>query len=141
MKDGIGLELDFSKFKLEKVMKKKSGPLLEKGLFNAGNETIRDADNEQPKTPHKEGHLKATGQVKDLKISKDKTSVTVSYGVASKKGGLGQGGAPYAARWHEVEPGTVKFTEPGAGPKYLESKLVRHAKKYMAIIAESIRRG
>lgn len=141
MKDGIELDLDFSKFKLDKVLKKASGKSLEKGLFNAGNEAIRDADNIPPKTPHREGHLKATGRVKDLKVSKNETEVTVSYGEPSNKGGLGQGGAPYAARWHEVEPGTVNFTEPGAGPKYLESKLIRYAKKYMAIIAESIKRG
>lgn len=107
------------------------------GLRQAGQEWKLDADNVPPRTPHLEGHLRGTGQVSKATVSKEKIEVEVSYGKPSPSE---QGGAPYAARWHEAEPGTVKWSEPGVGSKFLESKMVKFAKKYVAIVAEIIRR-
>jgi hypothetical protein len=51
---------------------------------------------------------------------------------------------PYAARRHEEERGPVsgkpvKFSEPGSGPKFISTKLVRFMKDYVGIITETIK--
>lgn len=44
----------------------------------------------------------------------------------------------YAARLHEA-PSNWNWTEPGSGPKYLQSKLEKNMKKYMKKIADEIK--
>lgn len=134
-----GFTVDFSDFdkKFTKIVKQAVPGDAADGLRQAGQEWKLDADNVPPRTPHLEGHLRGTGQVSKANIEKGKIEVEVSYGKPSPSE---QGGAPYAAKWHEAEPGTVKWSERWVGPKYLESKAVRFAKKYMAIVAEVIRR-
>ena len=132
-----GLNFDFTDFDL--------------GFFNAANNLIPgiaakavkagmdavliDAIEIEPKVPHETGHLRATGTVHQVEVTPDLITGQISFG--NPKGG--QGGAPYALRWHEVEPGTVHFKEPGTGPKYLESKLVRFKDKYIEIMGMYIR--
>ena len=99
-----------------------------------------DADNVPPRTPHLEGNLRASGKVKKVKILKKSISGALMYG---GKGTTEEGvefNVPYAHRWHEAEPGTVEWSEPGVGSKYLESKMIKFKKDYMKIIAEVIRR-
>ena len=98
------------------------------GLREAAQEWKLDADNVPPRTPHLEGFLRGSGKVSKAKVTNKVIKVSVSYD------------KPYARRWHEAEPGTVKWSESGVGPKYLESKAVMFKKKYMAIIAAVIRR-
>ena len=93
-----------------------------------------DADNEPPRTPHLEGHLRGSGKVHKIQIFGKEISGELTFG-----GKTVEFDVPYAARWHEAEPGTVKWSEPGVGPKYLESKMIRFIKDYMAIIAKVIR--
>ena len=137
---GVTFSMDFSEFdkKYPEIIKHAGPEAAADGLRQAGQEWKLDADNIPPRTPHLEGHLRGTGQVSKAKIEKERIEVEVSYGKPSPSE---QGGAPYAARWHEAEPGTVKWSEPGVGPKYLESKAVRFAKKYMAIVAAVIKRS
>ena len=104
-----------------------------KGLRLASQELKLDADNEPPKTPLKEGRLKGSGRVIPPKIRKGKISSGVAYGGVKF-------GVVYAARLHEMEK-KAPWTEPGSGPKFLESKMVRHVKKYMAIVVAVIRRA
>ena len=129
-------KLDFSQFnagvnQYQKLCKSEYAP---EGIRKACDELIIDANEKPPKTPFKWGALRGSGKVDEVKKEGDIVIGIVSFGA----GASGQD-APYAARWHEVEPGTVTFTEPGAGPKYLESKIVAYGEKYLKIIAEVIK--
>lgn len=126
---GSGFSMDFKDF--DKKFKRYCSTMPDHagdGLRQAGQEWKLDADNVPPRTPHKEGFLRGSGKVSKAEIKAKSIDVEVSYD------------KPYAARWHEAEPGTVKWSEPGVGPKYLESKAVRFMKKYMAIVAAVIKR-
>jgi len=125
-----GVKMDFTGFdkKSKRIIERAIPEAAAKGLREAGQEWKLDADNVPPRTPHKEGHLRGSGKVSKAEAKGQEISVEVSYD------------KPYAARWHEAEAGTVTWSEPGVGPKYLESKAVRFMKKYMAIVAEVIRR-
>lgn len=122
--------LDFSDFnkKFADIVKRAAPESVEVGLREAGQLLKLDADNIPPRTPHKEGFLRGSGKVSKVEAKGKIIGIAVSYD------------KPYARRWHEVEPGTIKWSEPGVGPKYLESKMVRFKNKYMKIIAEVIRR-
>jgi len=125
-----GFSIDFTDFdkKTKRLVQRAMPEVASKGVREAGQEWKLDADNVPPKTPHKEGHLRASGKVSKVNIEGQNISVEVSYD------------APYARRWHEVEPGLINWSESGVGPKYLESKAVRFANKYMNIVASNIRR-
>ena len=125
-----GIALDFSDFdkKFKNIVKHAIPESTRIGLREAGQELKLDADTVPPRTPHLEGFLRGSGKVSKVKIKYKDIKVTVSYD------------KPYATRWHEAEPGTVKWSEKGVGPKYLESKMVRFNKKYMAIVAAVIKR-
>lgn len=125
--------LDFSEFetKLKNLMNNTIPDAAEKGLFNAGNELIRDAKIKPPQAPFKKGDLHARGIVEKPKKTSGGISVMVGFNIK------------YAARHHEVPPGTYKYTlthvkQPG--PKFLESKMIQYKEKYMGIVAETIRR-
>lgn len=81
----------------------------------------RDADEIEPKTPHKTGHLRANVI---YKITKDEGSLTFKQ--------------PYAERWHETEK-DIKWSEAGVGPKYLEKKINRFYGKYIVKAAGIIK--
>ena len=127
--------LDFSDFdkKFNQIVQAAIPDYGEHGIRLALDELKNDADDKPPRTPHKEGHLKGSGRVVNVKNIPSELSGELRYGGVEFN-------VPYAHRWHEAEPGTVKWSEPGVGPKYLESKAVRYAKKYTKIIAEAIRR-
>lgn len=127
--------LDFTDFdkKFTNIVQAEVPDYGEHGMRLALDELKNDADNKPPRTPHLEGHLRGSGRVVNIKNISSEISGELKYG------GM-EFNVPYAHRWHEAEPGTVEWSEPGVGPKYLESKLVRYIKKYTAIIAEAIRR-
>ena len=110
------------------------------GVRLALDELKLDADNEPPRTPHLEGHLRASGRVVNVQSIMDEISGEIHYGGQ----GVSEEGVsysvPYAARWHEAEPGTVEWSEPGVGPKFVTTKLSRHNKKYTQIIAAHIKK-
>ena len=130
-------KLDFSQLnaKLKQYQQLCKSDYAPEGIRKACQEIILDANNVPPRTPFKWGALRGSGKVDKVEKQGDQIIGQVSFGA----GASGQD-APYAARWHEAEPGSVKFTAPGAGPKYLESKLNMFREKYMKIIAEVIRR-
>ena len=127
--------VDFTDFdkKFKNIIQRAAPESTRIGIREAAQEWKLDADNVPPKTPHLEGHLRASGEVSEAEIKGEEISAEVTYGGVKYK-------VPYAKRWHEAEPGTVKWSEPGVGPKYLESKAVMFMKKYMNIIAEIIKR-
>ena len=122
--------LDFRDFnkKFANIIQRAAPESTKIGLREAGQALKIDADNIPPRTPHKEGFLRGSGKVSEVKVMGKSIEVAVSYN------------KPYAKRWHEVEPGTIKWSEPDVGPKYLESKMVRFKNKYMNIIATVIRK-
>lgn len=124
-----GFSLDFSDFekKSTRMVERAYPDAISMGLRKAGQEWKFDADNIAPRTPHLEGHLRGSGKVSKAKVKGRETTVEVSYGT------------PYARRWHEAEPGTVSWSEPEVGPKFLESKAARFAKKYIGIVVSWIR--
>lgn len=105
------------------------------GVREALQQLKLDADNIPPRTPHKEGHLRGSGRVGKVSIKKKEISGNLRFG-----GKTVDFDVPYAARLHEAEPGTINWSEPDVGPKYLESKMIKFKKDYMEIIAEVIRR-
>lgn len=129
--------LDFSDFnkKFADIVQRAAPESTKIGVREALQELKLDTDNIPPRTPHKEGHLRGSGKVHEVKIMGKEIFGDLTFG------GTGVGfDVPYARRWHEAEPGTVVWSETGVGPKFLESKMVRFKNKYMKIIAEVIRR-
>lgn len=125
------LKMDFSEFndkfgKYSKVVLQRRS---KKGIREALQELKRDADEVPPKTPHLEGHLRGSGVVEDVRITMTSIAGTVRYRT------------PYAVRWHEAVGQAIKWSEPGVGPKYLSSKVIRFRKKYIRIVADAIRMG
>lgn len=101
---------------------KKFPEILVEAMWVAGNQIKNDADNIEPRTPHLEGTLKASGRVYKAKIVGHKLELVIAYL------------APYAAKWHEQE--ARNWSEPGSGSKYLESKLKQYGRDYLGIIAD-----
>lgn len=126
-------EMDFSEFnkKFFRLVEKEIPKAAEKGAFNAANELLRDADKQPPQTPKEFGDLRGSRKVDKPKISRGEISVKAGY--TSK----------YAVYQHEAEPGQFNYTtDKGVtqpGPKFLQSKVIRNAKRYIEIIVLSIK--
>lgn len=156
--DGFSLDMaDFNQKFLEYALKT-APAAAEKGMFEAISELKNDADTVPPKTPHLEGNLRGDYTFILEGITQSK--------VSNKSGGKGKdhktGGAvaaerfgatdivvkvifrqPYAAKWHEAvdrewAQGGILWSEPGVGPKYLESKMAMFNKKYLGIAAARV---
>jgi len=106
----------------------------EKGLVNAAWEMLKDADEEAPQTPFDKSFLRGSRKVEEPKITKNEISIAAGYN------------SEYAAYQHEGErkDGThkvKKYTKERVsqpGPKFLQSKMVRHKERYIEIVAETI---
>ncbi len=113
--------------KFDDLIKNSIPGAVSKGLFIAGSELLRMAIEEAPQCPKDVGDLWGSGKVKPI----NNESVEVSFN------------SVYAAYQHEQEPGKFNYTtNKGAshpGPKYLETKLVRHKQDLMEIVAKAIR--
>jgi len=129
-------KLDFSQFNagIEQYKKLCKSEYAPDGVRKALEQLLLDANQKPPKTPYKWGALRGSGIIEKVEKVGDIVIGIVSFG----EGETG-GEAPYAARWHEAEPGTINFTEPGAGPKYLESKMATYMEDYLKIIANIIK--
>lgn len=138
MSGKTGYVLDFSKFmkNLDKIVDNIIPERAGKGLFNAANELHEDAKYKPPQTPKDIGDLWGSWENRPVKIVG--TIIILVCGFNSK----------YAAKFHEMPPDEARKIQwtrhKGAsqpGPKYLISKMIHYRKKYMGIIADSIRRG
>ena len=99
------------------------------GLREAIQELKHDADEVQPRTPHLHGDLRGEYTISGVKLTKGRrSSITLVFEM------------PYAERWHEAVGLNITWSEEetGVGPKYLESKMSRFGKKYIAIIGADI---
>ena len=135
-KTGFFLETaDFDK-KFKALVNSVSHDVAAQGLFSAAHALLNAADDEIPQVPQKTGDLRASRLVQKPEISGDKVSVTAGFN------------SPYAAYQHEGErkDGSHKVEHytttmvPGPGPKFLEKKMAGNADKFMAIVADYIRR-
>lgn len=100
-----------------------------RGAFKAASQLLLDADNIEPKTPLKEGMLKGSKTIEIEAQEDGGAEIRAGYNIM------------YASFLHEMvtdDPTPKHWTEPGSGPKYLESKLTLYADKYLEIMAASI---
>lgn len=126
----------------------------EKGMWEGLRALKADCDNVIPKTPLREGNLRGDYTLILEGITQSKVEEkTGGKGKDHKRGGGGaveRFGAkdiiaklvfrmPYAAKWHEAVNKKVNWSEGGAGPKYVESKMMMFARKYMQIVAMAIK--
>ncbi len=129
-----GFYLDFSDFnkKFYKLVKNTMPNDARKGAFNAMNELLEDSVTKPPQAPKDIGDLWGSRITEEA--SKSDKEIAVDGGFNLK----------YAARHHEVAPGTFKYTtDKGAtqpGPKFMQSKMIQFMNKYIEIIAETIRK-
>jgi len=127
MKKKTGLYMDFSEFDkgFEKYLKKhktESAAALEKvAAF-----VLADAVSEQPTVPKKSGTLRREQAIGEAQIGRKGISIVFGFNTE------------YAARLHEA-PTNWNWSEPGSGPKYLQSKLEKNMRKYMKKVAEYIK--
>ena len=129
----MGIKVDFKEFEagLSEAYERTSRVAGE-GLFEAANELLEDAITVRPLAPFDEGHLRGSARTNKAKYFMRRVDVEAGFNIE------------YAARWHEISPEKEKkvhWTLPGSGRKYLELKLTMFGKKYMAIVAEAIRRA
>jgi len=143
-------QLDTQNFdkKMQRLIKHTIPSLVEKGMGRAMLSLMNDCILEVPTVPLKEGWLRGSGSV----FVQNKLVGTSPHGRPGRAvtahiepprphtwiGAIGFN-TPYAARLHEGLGFT--FTEPSAGPKYLESKLLQHRNDYIAEVADTIRNG
>lgn len=116
--------------KFEKLVKRTFPSRIEKGEVAAASEMLRDADKEIPRTPFKKGDLRGSKKIEPVKKGIRDISIRLGYNI------------DYAAKLHEMEKkraDKINWSLKGSGPKFLESKMVRNKKKYMEIVATSIK--
>ena len=133
MGDSMGMTIDMTDFEkgFKKLVEGATPSEIEKGLFKAASALLTDAIEETPGAPKDVGDLWKSKKVNAIVATKDEVSVEAGFNIV------------YAARWHEAEGMVHWTTNKGAkspGPKYLESKMARNAKRYLDIIGEYLRR-
>jgi hypothetical protein len=95
-------------------------------LFQGGLRLLRYAIEEEPKAPHKSGRLWNSQQVDPPVIKPDHISVVAGFN------------CEYAAAVHEA-PSNWHWTLEGSGPKFLETKSVRHREDLIKYVADKIK--
>jgi len=145
--------MDFNKKFFDYALKTAPGAA-EKGMWEALRALKADCDNIIPKTPLLEGNLRGdhTLILEGITTSKVEEK-TGGKGKDHKRGGTQAAerfGAkdiiaklvfrmPYAAKWHEAVNRKINWSEAGAGPKYVESKMAAFKGKYLNIVATRIK--
>ncbi len=138
MSEATGFYLETADFdaKFKELVHSVGEEVAAQGLFTAAQAVLAAADDEIPQTPYKTGDLRAGRIVKEPEISAN--TVSVDYGYNSK----------YAAYQHEGQrkDGSYKVKNytttqvPGPGPKFLEKKMAGDSRRFMAIVADYIRK-
>jgi len=123
-----GMEFDFSEFDkrfFRLTMKKVPDAYIE-AMIAVLPEILKDAIKQEPRAPHKTGHLWRSQKIEIPKKIFKHIEATFGFNV------------PYAAATHEA-PDNWNWTLKGSGPKYLEAKLIRNKDKYYFEIARRAR--
>ena len=124
-----GMTFDTKDFdiKLPRVINKEIPEAAASTFFRVAGMVLRDAILEEPKAPHKTGHLKRNQVIEQPKIERGEISIEQGFDVE------------YAAVVHEM-PSNVNWSMTGSGQKFLEAKLIRNKEKYMAELARGMQR-
>jgi len=119
-------ELDTKDFdiKFDQLNNKELPEAIKKAMLQVGALIIDDAINEEPRAPHRTGHLWRSQRI-EIESKKGSHSLLVGFNTV------------YAARLHEA-PKAWNWTLKGSGPKYLESKLLKFKEKYIRFISEQL---
>lgn len=134
MSPETGLNLNWSEFdkKFYDLVEKAIPGDAQKGLRKAMDEILSDSIELPPQAPKEIGDLWGS--------TADTVKVETKYKKLSVRGGFN---IAYAHRHHEAEPGSFKYTtDKGArqpGPKFMISKMINFGRKYMGIVADTIR--
>lgn len=149
-KGGLGLEIHFGKL-LDRLqfVSEAVREAAEEGMAQATMQLYNDAVMESPTVPKLTGHLRASGSAlvdgnlltSGLGAGEDPGDPITSASEEKRRGSItGTVGfnAPQAARLHEHPE--YRFTEPGSGGKFLETKIAEHGREYMDLVAEAIRK-
>lgn len=145
----MSLRLDLDWKQVEKGLKLYGKNFLQeaqKGMAQAGFNLLRDCVMERPTVPLKEGTLRGSGSVivngKLTKTSPFGKKGTPATSYSNKKAGfiIATVGfnTPYAKRLHEHP--NYNFSEPSSGGKYLEKKLVKFKKDYIATVVDYLKK-
>jgi hypothetical protein len=138
---------DFDK-KFDHVMQHAIPERVEIGLGRAMLNLMRDCVMEVPTVPIKEGWLRGSASIfvqnKLVGVSpygktgKALTSFIETINEHSFVGVIGFN-TPYAAKMHEGVG--FHFSDPSAGPKYLEAKMMTFREQYLQTVADAIKEG
>ncbi|MBE3109314.1 MAG: HK97 gp10 family phage protein [Acidobacteria bacterium] len=132
----MSMTADFSDFRrrFDKLVRNDAPDDLEKGMFRAGNEILRDAVTVPPGAP------KDTGELWRSRMTKRPEGAEKGSGVEAGFNKV------YAARWHELTPAedaTINWTrDKGAvspGRKFLETKFWMFKNKYIRTAVSYLR--
>lgn len=117
-KTGFTIDTKDFDIKFERITKKRIPESAARAAYIIAAMVISDSILIPPKVPHDKGLL-----VRSQKVEKPK----IDHGEISIEAGFD---AEYAAATHE-RTGPIVWTEPGSGPKYMETKLSEYRDKYM----------
>lgn len=122
--------MDFTDFdsKFYEIVNDTIPELGEEGTYQAAGLWLKDAIMEEPRAPHKTGHLWRSQLIEVIKNGGKIIGVELGFNV------------PYAARLHEA-PYSWNWTLDGSGPKFLEAKGVVNKNKYVEHAANHIRKN
>ena len=124
-KTGMTFETKDFDIKLPRVINKEIPEAAASTFSKVAGMVLRDAITEEPKAPHKTGHLWREQKIEQPKIERGEISIELGFDVE------------YASAVHEM-PSNVNWTMIGSGPKFLEAKLLRNKEKYMAELARGM---
>lgn len=130
MSDKTGLYMDSTDFDkgFKRIVEKTIPETLAEGLYRVvAPLLLRYAIKEVPTVPKKTGHLRRSQ--KALKPLLERGEITLVVGFNTE----------YAARLHEALD-NWDWSEPGSGPKYLETKLINHSKEFLEKLADYVSR-
>lgn len=144
----MSLIFDTSDFdrKFKRIVEKAIPDSVERGIGKAMLQLMNDCIMENPTVPLLEGWLRGSGSafVQNKFVGDSSARYKDKFACKSHQESLGNNmigmvgfNTPYAAKLHEGVG--LHFTEPSAGPKYLESKLMRNKNRYMKIVANTVK--
>jgi hypothetical protein len=130
--------LDFEEFdkKLWELMEKTTPQICADAIFDAGSQLLQDADDEAPQTPWLHGALRRSRKVEKPVIKG--TDITVDAGYDMEYAAYQHEG-DWPDRSHVIKNWTTDRI-PNPGKKFLESKMIKHAGKYMKTIADYLKK-
>jgi len=145
MKTGMYINFDDFNAGIKKLITKAEPQATAKGLFAAGNALLNDAIYQVPKAPFKEGTLRGSARADAPVADRLGAEVLVGFNIV------------YAHRWHEINARDlpflrdklgrayshhwpIKWSLPGSGPKFLETKMARNKEKYLRIVGNFLKR-